>query len=129
MNSMMLIGNSILRRACWRPPALRALALDACAARGSDDRRMHYAGSQDHPVAGLQLEPLALAFEHEGDRPVHAVQDLLVRVAVGGIAIVRSIRPRVAGDRLPAQRGHEILQPGHAPLLRWGSVLSRKAPC
>src|SRR5467141_1436987 len=122
MNSMMLIGKAILRRVCWRPPALRALALDAYAAAGSDDRRMDCAGRQDHPVAGLQLEPLALAFEHESDRPVHAVQDLVVRVAVGGIAIVRSVRPRVAGDRLPAQRGHEILQGRHASILRWVSV-------
>src|SRR5229473_924683 len=101
MNSMMLIGHTILRRACLRAPGKPlSLALDAGAARRPDQRRMHGAGRQDHSVARLQLEASPHALQDECDRSVDAVKDLLVRVAVRGIPIVWPIRPRVAGGGL-----------------------------
>ena len=63
------------------------MALDARAADGSDEGRMHRPGGQHHAVSWLELEAPALALQDESDRPVDAVKDLLEAVAVGGVAI------------------------------------------
>src|SRR5258708_4387996 len=119
MNSMMLIGTAILRRTCLATPVL-ALALDANAARWSDDGRVDSTGRQDHPVAGAQIAPLPLALEHKSDRAFHAVQDLLVGMGVRRERFVRTVRPRVARPRLAPQGRHQIVHRRHAPILRWG---------
>ena len=68
---------------------------------------MHGAGGQHHAIAGLQLELTILLFEHERDRTIDAVQHLLVRMAVGRIAIMRTVGPRVAAMRLTAELCHQ----------------------
>src|ERR1700694_5022283 len=117
MNSMMLIASGILRRTRWWTSAL-PLAFDARAACRPDDRRVQGASGQHHAVAGLQHELPALALQDEGDRAVHAVQDLLIWVAVRPVAIVRSVRPGVARARLPTEGGHQVFQRRHLSILR-----------
>src|SRR6266699_6321029 len=107
MNSMMLIGTPILRRTCFATLVL-TLAFDASAARGSDDCRVDGAGPQDHPIAGAQIDPRPLLLEHKSDRAFHAIQDLLVGMAVRGVRVVRTVRPRVARPRLAAQGRHQV---------------------
>src|SRR5216684_889733 len=102
-----------------------ALALDARAAGGPHDRRVRRAGGQHHAVAGLQNELPPLPLQDERDRAVHAVQDLLIRVAVRRVAIVRPVRPRVARARLPAQRCHQLDQRRHPSILEFESVKPR----
>src|SRR5713226_7349310 len=112
MNSMMLIGPSILRRRC--SPTLRlAPALDAGAARGPDDGGMDRAGGQHHPVARLELELPRRLLDHERDRAVDAVEDFLVGVAVRCVAIAGPVRPRVARGGLLAQGRHQVVQRRH----------------
>src|SRR5258708_20538229 len=121
MNSMMLIGTAILRCTCLATPVL-ALALDASAARWSDDGRVDGTGRQDHPVAGAQIDPLPLALEHKSDRAFHAIQDLLVGMAVRRVRFVRTVRPRVARARFAPQGRPQIVHRRHAPILGWGSA-------
>src|SRR5713226_4379409 len=102
MNSMMLIGTPILRRTCLATLVL-TLAFDANAARGSDDCRVDGAGRQDHPIARAQIDLLSLALEHKSDRAFYAVQDLLVRMTVRHVPVMRTVRPRVARPRLAPQ--------------------------
>src|ERR1700737_4426135 len=71
---------------------------------------MHGAYGQHHPVSRFQLEVFALAFQDKGDRAVHAVQNLLVGVTVGGITVARAVRPRVAAASLGAQPIHQIVE-------------------
>src|SRR5437879_9810214 len=87
-----------------------AVALDACSSSSPDDRRMHGSRGQHHAVSRLQFHAASLAFEHEGDRPVDAVEDLLVAVVVGGVAVTGAIRPRVAAARLRFEPGHQLVQ-------------------
>src|SRR5438552_724715 len=97
----------------------RALeALDAGASRPSDNRRMHRPRGQDHAVSGLQLEAAALAFEHEGDRSIDAVKDLLVAVAVSRVAVARAVRPRVAAGGLGFELRHQLVECRHIAILR-----------
>ncbi len=79
----------------------------------ADLRGVDGAGRQHHAIAGRQPQALARAFEHESDRAVHAVQDLLVAVAVSGIRVAWTVRPRVAVAGLVSQPGHQVLGSGH----------------
>src|SRR6185437_8447566 len=99
MNSMMLIVRPILRPESESERDL-AMAFDARASGGPDDRRMHGSGRQHHAIPSLQLEPAILTFEREGDRTVDAVEDLLVTVRVRGVAVAGPVGPRVAAARL-----------------------------
>src|SRR6266851_9979196 len=119
MNSMMLIGTPILRRRCLPPPLL-ALTFDASAARGPYNGGVDRAGRQDHPIARAQIDPLPLALENKSDRAFHAIQDLLVGMAVRRIPVVRTVRPRVARPRLAPQGRHHVVHRRHASILRWG---------
>lgn len=74
---------------------------------------MHRSGGQDHAIAGAQLQPFSLLLEHERDRAVDAVKDLLIAVRVRGVAVARSVRPRVASLGLGAEPGHELVEGGH----------------
>src|SRR5205807_9115657 len=94
------------------------MALDACASRISDDSRMHCSRGQNHAVSRLQLEVLALAFEHERDRAFHAVKNLLVVVRVGGVTVAGPVRPRVAAAGFVPQLRHELVESWHQPILR-----------
>src|SRR4029077_4407863 len=108
MNSMMLIGRPKLTRTCL-PPLPLTLAFDASAARGSNDSRVHGAGGQHHPIARAQLDPFSLALEDKRDRAFNAIQDLLVRMAVRRVPVVRTVRPRVTRPRLTLQGRHQIV--------------------
>src|SRR3989442_5839012 len=114
MNSIMLISTPILRRTCW-PPSVLALTFDAGTTRGADDRRVDCSGRQHHPVARVQLEPLSLLLEHECDRAVDAVQDLLVREAVRRIPNLPTLRPSVARTGFAHQARHQIVPGRRAP--------------
>ena len=93
--------------------ALLPLAFYARAAGGANERPVDRARRQDHAISALQLDPPPTGFEDERDRTVDAIKDLLVLMAVGRVAITRSVRPRVAAGGLAAQAGHEVL--AHAP--------------
>src|SRR6266851_3630881 len=101
MKSMMLTTAPILRPVSVGQGL--AMALDARASGGADDGRMHGPRGQHHAVAGLQFQAPALVLEHERDRAVDAVKDLLVAVVVRRVAVVRAVRPRVAAARLSPQ--------------------------
>src|SRR5260370_23072226 len=101
------------------------LPLDEGAAGWPHDRGVLRAGGQHHAVAGLQNELPHLPLQDERDRAIHAVQDLLIWVAVRRIAIVRPVRPRVARARFPSQRRHQIVQRRHASILEFESVKPR----
>src|ERR1700693_2952351 len=74
----------------------------------------------------MQLDPFpVLCLEDERDRSVNAVEDLLVRVAMGRVAITRSVRPGVAAGRLGAQPRHEVPNGRHASDSKIGSVKPR----
>jgi uncharacterized protein len=108
------------------PDAPLTLALDTRAAGGSDHRRVNRAGGQRHAISLLQIDPLSiLRFENERDRTADAVEDLLVRVAVGPIAIARPVRPRVAAGRLSAQPSHKVFGSRHATDSKIGPVKPR----
>jgi len=49
---------------------------------GPDLGGMDGAGRKDHAVATSQFEPVASAFEHECDGAVHAIENLLIAMAV-----------------------------------------------
>ncbi len=74
---------------------------------------MNSAGRQHHAVTCFQLQAPALLLESESDRSVHAVQDLLIPMAVRRVAISWPVRPRVATARLTTQLGHELVGGGH----------------
>src|ERR1700682_4710233 len=76
-----------------RRGSVLTLALDAGAAGRSDDRRMNRAGGQKHAVSRLEVNAPAFRLEHEGDRSVDAVEDLLVGVAVRRVPVAGPIRP------------------------------------
>src|SRR5712692_2149344 len=117
MNSMILISTPILRRRCLPPPLL-ALTFDASAARGPYDSGVDRAGRQDHPIARAQIDLLSLALEHKSDRAFYAVQDLLVRMTVRHVPVMRTVRPRVARPRLAPQGRHHVVHRRHGPILR-----------
>jgi len=74
----------------------------------------------------MQLDPFpVLCLEDERDRSVNAVEDLLVRVAVGRVAIAGSVRPGVAAGRLAPQLCHEFLAGRHASDSKIASVKPR----
>lgn len=75
---------------------------------------MHRAGRQHHSITGCQLESPSLCHEVKSDRAIGAIEDLLIRVAVGRVAISGPVRPRVTVLCLRAQPGHEIF-PGPHP--------------
>src|SRR2546428_13759375 len=119
MNSMMPIAAHITPRGSSQN--FLAVALDACASGSPDDRRMHGSRGQHHAVSRLQFHAASLAVEHEGDRPVDAVKDLLVAVVVSGVAVTGAVRPRVAAARLRLEPGHQLDQlvgGSHGPILR-----------
>ena len=68
---------------------------------------------QHHAVSGLQIQAPALVFEHEGDRTIDAIKDLLVGVVVRRVAVARPVGPRVAAARLGLQPGHQVIQGRH----------------
>src|SRR6266571_926943 len=94
------------------------MALYARAAGRSDDRGMDRAGGQNHAVTWLQLESLSLLLQHEGDRSVDAVEDLLEAVRMRRVAIPRTVRPRVAAIRFRPQLRHQLIERRHGPILR-----------
>src|SRR5712664_2137142 len=102
MNSMMLIAAIHITPRTSEQTVL-AMALDACASGRSNDGRMHGACGQHHAVSRLELEAPLLAFEHETDRSVDAVKDLLVAVAVRRVTVAGPVGPRVAACRLGLQ--------------------------
>src|ERR1700674_265350 len=110
------------RRPILRPEKRRrsvlTLALDAGAAGGSDHRGMNSAGGQNHPISRLQVEAPSLQLEHETDRSVDAVEDLLIGVAVGRVSVAGPVRPRVAAARLTPQLCHQVIEACHGPILR-----------
>src|SRR5579859_3049097 len=112
MNSMMFISGPY-----YAQQVGLAMALDACAAGWSNDGGVHRAGGQHHPISRLQLETLALLFEHERDRAFDAVKHLLEAVGVGRVTVAGAVRPRVASARLGSQFIHEVLRPHHNPIL------------
>src|SRR5437763_15170068 len=65
-------------------------------------------GGQDHVVSRPQEQALAARLEDEGDGAVNAVEDLLVGVAVGRIAVVGTVRPGVAALGLRLQLRHQL---------------------
>src|SRR5713101_3381808 len=103
MNSMMLIAGQY-----YAARLGSSLAFDAFAAMRSDHGGMHCSGRQHHPIPRVQDKLLALAFEHERDGSVDAVQYLLIRVAVRRVAIAGPVRPRVAAGRLAIQSLHQL---------------------
>src|SRR5205809_537072 len=117
MNSIMPIAATHITPQDCEEMSL-AMALDAGASRPSDNRRMHRPRGQDHAVSGLQLEAAALAFEHEGDRSIDAVKDLLVAVAVSRVAVARAVRPRVAAGGLGFELRHQLVECRHIAILR-----------
>ena len=104
---MMLIAKAILRREPLAP------ALDARASNRPDLRGVDGAGGQHHAFTGCQLEAPTLSLEDESDGAVHAIQDLLVTMAVGRITVSRPVRPRVAAARLSAEPRHQLVGSGH----------------
>src|SRR6266446_8708580 len=85
----------------------------------ADDGRVDGPGGQDHAVSSLELEATTLAFQGKSDRAVDAVEDLLVGVGMGRVAVSRSVRPRIASARLGPELGHELIQGrAHHPILR-----------
>jgi uncharacterized protein with PIN domain len=99
------------------------VSLDARAPRRTDDGGVHRSGRQDHPIAGRQLQPFRVRFEHERDRTIDAVKDLFEVVAVGRVPVTRSIRPRVTSVRLCAELCHQRIEGRHALILRLGKVV------
>src|SRR5579872_2998240 len=75
---------------------------------------MNRSRRQHHAIARLERELATLALQIERDRPIDAVQDLLVRVAVCRVAIARTVRPRIASGRLRLQLRHQILADAHS---------------
>src|SRR5712692_3608811 len=115
---------AILRHSRSAGPRL-AVAFDAGHSAGSDHRRMHGSGGQQEAVPGLHLDALPLVLEHEGDRAADAVEDLLVGVAVGRVAVSGAVRPAVGALRLRLEPPHQLVGLGHGPDLRirpWGSA-------
>src|SRR6266850_639837 len=95
-------------------PGQLAATLYTGASRRPHESGVARARRQHHPVSRLELQPLPLGFEHESDRSVHAVQHLLVPVAVSGVPVARPVGPRIAVASLPAQPGHEVFLVLHA---------------
>lgn len=57
----------------------------------------------------MQLEVATRVLEAEGDRALDAVEDLLVGVAVGRVAVAGAVRPRIAAARLLLELPDQIL--------------------
>src|SRR5690348_3278166 len=125
MNSMMLNSRPMLRpgprllgphgvtpRAVtsWD---LSPVSFDAGAAARAHHRGVHRGPGQHHPVAWLQLQLATLVYKIERDRAVHAVEDLLVVVGMGGVAVAGSVRPRVAATRLGPELCHQLVEGVH----------------
>lgn len=72
--------------------------------RGVDDAR-----GQVEPVACVQFVPLAEFDQLKRDRAAHDVDDLVIRMRVRRVNIVRAIRP---GVKVQAFAGEEIAQGG-----------------
>src|SRR5678815_583558 len=83
-----------MRSASGRMAASLDLALEADTAFGSDAGRVWRAGGKHHPIAGPQRQCPAVT-EHEIDRALRAIQELVVRVRVLLVAVSRSVRPSV----------------------------------
>src|SRR5919202_511563 len=60
-------------------------------------------------VAGPKLGRLVLAGQHEADAAAHAVQHLVVGVAMGGVRVVRSVVPAVRRQALGAHGGQDLV--------------------
>src|SRR2546423_8572862 len=89
---------------------------------------MHCSRGQDHAVASVQKQLLSLAFKHERDRSVDAVQNLFVRVAVRCVAVPWPVGPRVTPGRLAAQLLHQLVvrtRARHAPDSKIASMKPR----
>src|SRR2546423_10989928 len=89
---------------------------------------MHCSRGQDHAVASVQKQLLTLAFKHERDRSVDAVQNLFVRVAVRCVAVPWTVGPRVALGGLAAQSLHQLVvrtPARHAPDSKIASMKPR----
>ena len=84
---------------------------------------MNRAGGQHHAISRFELEVAAFAPHDERDRSVDAIEDLFVRVAVRGVSIAGSVRPRVAAGRLSPQPGHQVFT--HRPDSKIASVKPR----
>lgn len=74
---------------------------------------MNGAGGQHHAIPALQLELTALCLQDESDRAVNAIENLLVPMAVGRVAVPRTIRPGVAIAGLGPQPGHQFVGSCH----------------
>src|ERR1044072_7153774 len=109
MNSMMLIVGPILRPESWSARSLTR-TFDARASGRADDCGMNGAGRQDHADPRLQLQALFPLLEHEGDRPLDAVEHLIEAVRVRGVAVARPVRPRVAAAGLGLQFCSQLVE-------------------
>src|SRR5689334_22289320 len=110
MNSMMLIG--------LNPTSGFPVALDANTTLRADHRGMARVRGEQQPVARLEVDRPALVFEHESDRTLDAVENLLVGVGVGCVVVAGPVGPRVAAAGLVLQPSHQVLEPGHEPILQ-----------
>jgi uncharacterized protein len=87
---------------------------------------MNGACGKHHAVSRVQFHPLpVLWLEDERDRSLDAVEDFLVRVAVGRVTITGPVRPGIAAGRLAAQPRHEIFNGRHASDSKIASVKPR----
>ncbi len=78
------------------------LALNAGASHRADERRVLRAGGEQHAIAWPQGQRASIA-EDEIDRAVRAVEQLVVRVSVLLVAVIRSVRPSIHVAGLGAQ--------------------------
>ena len=100
------------------------MTFDARASGRADHRGVNSGRGDHHAVSGLQLQAPAFVLEHERDRAVDAVEDLLEVVAVGRVPVTGSIRPGVAAARLRSQLRHQVFE-GHEPDSKIASVRPR----
>src|SRR6185503_6306258 len=90
-----------MRSASGRMAASLDLALDADTAVRSDAGRVWRAGRKHHAIARSQRQCPAIT-EHEVDRALRAIEELVVRMRVLLVAVAWSVRPSVDVARFGA---------------------------
>src|SRR5579871_3501954 len=85
-----------------------ACRLKAGDAVRADLRAVPYPGGQDHAIARRKVDVAPNIGQHEADGATHAVQHLFVAVAMHGVAIIRSVRPRIRGKTVLLHTASQI---------------------
>src|SRR5438105_13687349 len=78
----------------------------------ADDRGVLRLRLDAETIAGCEFDVFPAVFDSEGDRAADAVEHRVVGMAVGGVAVVRTVRPAVRGLAFAAACGEDV-SPGH----------------